>query len=282
MEHTIDLHTHTTFSDGSMNPEELVGYACEKNLKAIAITDHDCIDGVKHLFESSYIPPKEIEIVQGIELSSKIQGFEIHILGYYFDVNSEMLHRKLHYLEQTRIERNLKMIQRLQEQNIDISAEEMSFDDCRSISRAHMADLLVKKGYSSDYHMAFGQYLSSQGKAYVERERLSPKDSIETIRNAGGLTFLAHLNQIDCSKDELYTICRELKNNGLCGIETFYSEYDPYWYACCSDIQQKFDFLACGGSDFHGTYKKGLDLGVGYGMLQVPYHLLQTIKKARQ
>ncbi|NBL00624.1 MAG: PHP domain-containing protein [Erysipelotrichia bacterium] len=282
MEYTIDLHTHTTFSDGSMTPEELVGYACEKNLKAIAITDHDTIDGVKRLLESSYVPPKEIEIVQGIELSSMIQGFEIHILGYYFDLNNDMMNRKLYYLEQTRIERNLKMIRRLQELNIDISDEEMSFDDCRSISRAHMADLLVKKGYCLDYQMAFNQYLSSRGKAYAERERLSPKDSIETIHNAGGLTFLAHLNQIGCSEDELYAICQELKNIGLSGIETYYSEYDPYWSSFCSDIQQKYNFLACGGSDFHGTYKKGLDLGVGFGKLRVPYHMLQTIKKARQ
>jgi predicted metal-dependent phosphoesterase TrpH len=278
MEHMIDLHAHTTFSDGSMSPVELIEYACKKQLKAIAITDHDCVDGIRHLQKINYVPCKEIEIVPGIELSSKISGHEIHILGYFLDVNHPGLHKKLELLKKTRAERNLKMLQRLQMQKIDISEEEISVKGSHSISRAHIASLLVKKGYVPDYKTAFNQYLSSHGSAYVERERLTPKDSIETIQKAGGLAFLAHLNQIDADKDELYTICQTLKGYGLCGIEAYYSEYDNNWNALCAGILKRFDFLATGGSDFHGTHKPGLDLGVGYGRLKIPYSLLQSIK----
>lgn len=281
MERFIDLHAHTTFSDGSMTPEELIAYACEKKLAALAITDHDTVAGVKHLMEADFRPSKEIEIVPGIELSSKIKGFEIHILGYYIDPGHPGLTKTLRHLKDTRAERNVKMARRLMEMKVPITEKDLRKENGGAISRAHMADLLVKKGFAPDYNTAFDRYLSSHGLAYVERERLSPRLSIEAITQAGGVAVLAHLNQITSDQDELISICKTLKGYGLKGIEALYCEYDEGWEAFAAGLIRKLGLLPAGGSDFHGTFKPDLDLGSGYGSLKIPYSFLEGIKKAR-
>ena len=277
----IDLHTHTCFSDGSMSPDKLIDLACEKGLQAIGITDHDTVDGILALRRAAYKPPGEIEVVAGIELSSEIFEQEIHILGYFVNPLKSGLTSALGHLKETREARNLQIIERLNTLGVAIGIDDLPAGASRSLSRAHIAQALVERGYSQSINEAFSHYLSAKvGIAYIRRERLHYGDVIGLIHEAGGLAFLAHLNQITCKEDELYTMCKTLKQAGLDGIEGYYSEYGEDWQKMCAALMSQFHFLSSGGSDFHGAYKKGLQLGTGFGGLHVPYVVLERMKQA--
>lgn len=277
-ERFIDLHTHSTASDGSMSPAELVRHAKEKGLAAIALTDHDTVDGVAEaLKEGARIG---IEVIPGIEISADFKP-EMHILGYFPNINvyTEII-KELDEIKQGREVRNKKIINRLNELGIDIKLDEVkeaAFGDI--LGRPHIARVLLNKGYVRSIDEAFDKYLSKDGLAYFKRFELKPQDGIGAIRNAGGLPVLAHPVLLRKTYDELDKLLAELKGFGLVGIEAVYSENSKDDTGNLMRLAIKHDLIVTGGSDFHGSFKPGLELGKGRGNLEVPYELLEKLKR---
>ncbi len=271
----IDLHTHSTCSDGTLTPTELVHRAKECGLAAIALTDHDTVAGLPEAVTAG--ADRGVEVVPGIELSARFDG-ELHILGYFIDYKDEGLRRTLREQVRSRNARNLKMLDRLGELGIRIGREELPDPSGASVTRAHIAVALVKRGYASSIREAFSRYLVKGSPAYVPRQRPTAAECIHTIRSAGGQAYLAHLNQLRLADEPLLELVKELRGLGLSGIEGLYSEYDEEWTRKCRRIAASLDLKLSGGSDFHGA-NKDIRLGVGYGQLRIPYSVLEAMRK---
>ncbi|WP_349239062.1 PHP domain-containing protein [Petroclostridium sp. X23] len=277
MNQYIDLHVHTTASDGSMTPSEVVRYAAKKDLSAIAITDHDTIAGV----EEAYIVGNKVgvEVISGIEISVHDKQ-ELHILGYFVDLHSNELNITLDRLKEYREKRNPRIIEKLNGLGMDISMSEVKqIAGTGVVGRPHIAQIMVQKGYVGSVDEAFSKYLDNGKLAYVERQKLLPQDGISLIKKSGGLAVLAHPIYLRKEDDELEVLLAQLIDYGLDGIEAYYSEYP-------ADISRKYRALAkrlnlviTGGSDFHGKSKPDLDLGIGYGSLRIPYELIYDLKR---
>ncbi len=277
MDKIIDLHTHSSASDGSMTPAELVAYAKLKGLAAIALTDHDTVDGVKNaLDEGERIG---VEVIPGIEISVEYKP-EMHILGLFPDKDKYVkIKEELNAIKTGRELRNKKIINRLNELDVDITEEEvkkLAIGDI--VGRPHIARVLVAKGYARSIDDAFDKYLSKEGLAYFKRFELQPKDGIRAIRRAGGIPVLAHPVYLKQTYDQLDKLIPELKEYGLIGIEAYYSEHSNEDTGKFLRLAIKHNLLATGGSDFHGSFKSGIELGRGRGNLNVPYELLEKLK----
>lgn len=277
MDKIIDLHTHSSASDGSMTPEELVAYAKLKGLAAIALTDHDTVDGVKNaLDEGERIG---VEVIPGIEISVEYKP-EMHILGLFPEKDKYVkIKEELNAIKTGRELRNKKIINRLNELDVDITEEEvkkLAIGDI--VGRPHIARVLVAKGYARSIDDAFDKYLSKEGLAYFKRFELKPKDGIRAIRRAGGIPVLAHPVYLKQTYDQLDKLIPELKEYGLIGIEAYYSEHSNEDTGKFLRLAIKHNLLATGGSDFHGSFKSGIELGRGRGNLNVPYELLEKLK----
>lgn len=270
----VDLHTHTTVSDGSSAPEQLLKEAVKAGLSAIAITDHDRVEA-HHRLQKSDIP-EGVELVPGIEFSSEWDGVEIHILGLYIDVYHKALLDELSSLWQSREERNQKILKKFSELSIPITGEDFAGKDLKRISKAHFCSLLVQRGISKSFQEAYERFFSPGGEIHVKRDRLSAQETIFLIRCAGGGAFLAHLNQI--RSDEKEEIVKKLTDCGLCGIEGIYPEYNGKMTRFCEELAERYHLLLSGGSDYHGIYKKDILLGRGRENILVPRELLERIK----
>lgn len=275
----IDLHTHSNKSDGTDSPSELACIAAKSGLCAIALTDHDTVEGIDEAVKAS--KPLGIELVPGIEFSVKYFA-ELHILGLYIDYNDEELRRILGFLAETRKSRNEQIAERLRELGLDIKTSELPEADRSAVTRAHFAKLLVEKGYCSSKSDAYNRYLGFGAPAYVPRERLTVQECISVIHRAGGVAVLAHLNQIMLEEDmTLIKLLSDLKDMGLDGIEAMYSEYDNKFSQKCIGYANIYDFIITGGSDYHGDNKDNL-IGVVNENEKVPVKLLNKIKKYRK
>jgi predicted metal-dependent phosphoesterase TrpH len=279
MNRIIDLHTHSIASDGSMSPAQLVRHAKDKGLAAIALTDHDTVEGVcEALDEGNRIG---IEVIPGIEISTRYKP-EMHILGYFFDNDSYLsVQKELTEVRKGRENRNYKIINRLNELGFDITEEEVkaiSLSD--TVGRPHFARLLVEKGYVKTMQEAFDKYLGKGGLAYFKRNELEPIDGIKLIKKADGIPVLAHPVLLNMNYSDLDNLLMELKEYGLCGIEAIYSENSKEETGNLLRLAIKHELLVTGGSDFHGTYKNGIEIGFGRGNLKVPYELLEKLKSA--
>jgi predicted metal-dependent phosphoesterase TrpH len=274
----IDLHTHTTHSDGSASPEELIARASAKCARSIAITDHDTVDAFAEAWAAA--DRFGIEFVPGIEISADFSPGTMHILGYFIDGESPALKEKLAMLKNAREERNPEIARRLEGLGFDISYEEVSqLAGNKVVGRPHFASVLVKKGYVRNIQEAFDRLLKKGAPAYVERARLSPRDAIELIHRAGGVAVLAHPYQLKLSSDEAADeLVAELTALGLDGIEAIYSRHSPDQRSMYSEIAVRHHLLITGGSDYHGSYKPDIDLVTGLGDLEVPYALLEALK----
>ncbi len=275
----IDLHTHSIASDGSMSPAELVRHAKEKGLAAIALTDHDTVDGVAEALEEG--AKTGVEVIPGIEISVDYKP-EMHILGYFTDVTGyTKIKQELEAIKNGREVRNRKIINRLNELGIDITLDEVKNITLGEITgRPHIARVLMTKGHVKTIDEAFDKYLSKEGLAYFKRFELKPIDGIRAIKNAGGLAVIAHPVFLRKSYQEMDLLLKELKGYGLAGIEAYYSENSKEDTGNFLRLAIKHELLVTGGSDFHGTFKPGLELGQGRGRLQVPYELLEKLRKA--
>ncbi|MBR2957304.1 MAG: PHP domain-containing protein [Clostridia bacterium] len=273
----IDLHTHSTCSDGSMTPTELVKHAAENGICAIALTDHDTVSGVEEAVRAG--ERYGVEVVPAIEFSVKSQT-ETHILGYFIDIHNPRLKEILGEIIEKRIERNVMTAKLLKDLGFDVTLEEAaSLAPGGVIGRAHFARVMMNKGYVSSVKEAFEKYLSSDKPAYFGNQKLEAKTTIEAIHSAGGVAFLAHPHLIKISDEELEKYLNELKSYGLDGLEGYYTDYDE-------EMQEKFQAMAkrhglklSGGTDFHAAMKPHISIGKGTGNMVIPYSVLEQIKE---
>lgn len=280
----IDLHVHSTASDGSLKPSELVNYAVAKNLSYFALTDHDTVDGIDEALKEAdrinyYANEKIISVIPGIELSSEYNGRDIHILGLNLDYKNEYFSAQIEAFRKTRNERNDKMILLLQEYGFNITPDliQKRFGSDTVITRAHYAILMVEGGYVRDKDTAFSKYLNPGCPCYVPRTKVSVSDAVKLILSADGKPVLAHPLLYKLSPDELETLVKLLKKDGLLGIEAIYSLNRQDDEARMKSLAAKYGLFITGGSDFHGTAKPNLELGTGYGNLYIPEELLKNI-----
>lgn len=278
----IDLHVHSNFSDGTLSPAELVDLAIEKNLAAMALTDHDCIDGIGELNKALADKDTQVdlELIPGVELSTDWSNRDIHIVGLYIDTeNKEFLSYLKEFLA-ARDTRNHKMCDALRQgEGFDITYEKLvkAFEGS-VITRAHYARYLMDKGYVKSRDEAFIRYIGDGKKYYIPRQKQTPFEGIELIHKAGGMAILAHPVLYWFGKEKLDTLVKTLKEAGLDGIEATYSTYTPADERDIKALAKKYDLLLSGGSDFHGSNKPLIDLGSGMGHLFVPKEYLDKIK----
>ena len=240
---TVDLHAHTTASDGSYTPAELVRYAKEKGARL------------------------GIRVIPGIELSTRVGGCDVHMVALFINCKNKALIRKLEEMAARRRERNLNMVDKLQAAGFRIGRADLeSLGTGKIIARGHIAQILIDRGYASNLKEALLKYLSKGGPGYAPKEAPAPEECIRLAHEAGGLVFVAHLHQIDpASRENCVRICRQLLKAGADGA--------------AESLAQEYGCLRSGGSDFHGRLKKGLDLGSGYGDLAVPYEFVEAMEE---
>lgn len=275
----IDLHLHTTFSDGSLPPAEVLALAHKAGVTALAITDHDITDGIPEAMQAG--AELGIEVIPGIEISSQWEDGELHILGYFLDWKDPVLNRHLAGLRAGRHRRNPLMIQKLNELGLDITYKEVrALAGSESVGRPHIARVLMDKGYVQSAKEAFDRYLGNGKPAYVRRELPEPAEAIGWIRAAKGIPVLAHPTWVRLDETSLLKLCETLKASGLMGIEVHYSTHKRAQTAEYLNIARRLDLLVTGGSDFHGLTKPDIEVGVGRGGLKVPSKLLEPLRAA--
>jgi len=274
----IDLHTHTTHSDGSATPEELVAMASAVRARAVAVTDHDTVAALAEARAAAH--RFGIEFVAGIEISAEYSPGVMHILGYCIDDESAALAAKLDDLKKAREERNPKIAHRLRTLGFDISYDEVaSLAGNVVVGRPHFARLMIEKGYVASMQEAFDRFLKKGAAAYVEKARLSPAESIALIHDAGGVAVLAHPYQLKLSSyEEADRLVGELADLGLDGVEAVYSRHSAAERASYTEIAARNGLLITGGSDYHGSYKPDISIVTGLGDLDVRYELLESVK----
>ncbi|MDO4530609.1 MAG: PHP domain-containing protein, partial [Bacillota bacterium] len=263
----IDLHAHSTASDGTLFPAEVANLARSVGLSAIALTDHDTIDGLAEFQEEG--KKLGIETIAGIEFAAlweKHHRPEIHIVGLGFDPQHPLLQERMQEIQESRTLRNKKMCEKLTSIGLSVSPEEVAANaGGEIITRAHFANVLLQKGYIHKKEDAFARYISPGLPGYVEREFLTPARCIQTIKDAGGAAVLAHPTLYGLNEAALEELCAELISYGLDGIECLYSTYSSAETKMISRITEKFCLLPSGGSDFHGKNKPNIHLGSGHG-----------------
>mgnify|MGYP002855702338 CR=1 FL=1 len=279
----VDLHTHSTCSDGTFTVKELIDYAHEKDLAAIALTDHDTTKGLDEAISYCGENYPDMEFVPGIEFSTVNEGKDIHIVGLYINHHNTEFADSLQRFKNSRTERNIKMCDKLKnEAGIDITYDDLleAFPNT-SITRAHYAKYMLEKGYVNSRQEVFDKYIGDHCPYFVPRENILPEQAIQQILIAGGIPILAHPVLYHMSDARLDALVARLKAAGLMGIEAIYSTYKAYEERQIKELAAKYDLLISGGSDFHGANKKGIDLGIGFGSLFVPEEVLAAIKAAR-
>lgn len=272
----VDLHLHTTVSDGALRPEELVKAAAAAGIRVIAITDHDSVDGVKEAERASAGLP--IEVIPGIELSSSQNGEEIHVLGYFLDTDDPRLRDALCRLQEDRWTQARAMVARLGELGYPLDWTRVSaIAQGQSIGRPHIAKALVERGVVASVDEAFSRFLRRGGPAYAPGRKLLPQDAVSMIKAAGGVASLAHpiIVGADDYRLDLERLVPALAEAGLGGIEVYYKRYTPEIRASLLAMAARYRLIPTGGSDFHGG---GVVADAELGAVDVP---LETVEMLR-
>lgn len=280
----IDLHIHTTASDGTLTPQEIISQAIKLGLKAIAITDHDTLAGSKQALNAG--KPPTLEFLTGVEISAAPPPFyagsgSFHLLGYSIRLDDPPLNHALAELRQARKNRNPAIIKRLNEQGIAIALEEVQREaGTGQVGRPHIGQVLVKKGVVKSMDEAFDRYLGTNGSAYVDKFRIECSHAIELILNAGGIPVLAHPGLLNCKTDDQFDkLIAGLKEMGIQGVEVFYSEHTQEQTRLFSDLARNHDLVMTGGTDFHGAIQPEIALGTGKGGLFVSYKVFEKLTR---
>lgn len=273
---SIDLHVHSTISDGSMAPAELVALAARQHLKAIALTDHDSMEGCAEALAAGEL--HGVEVVPGVELSVSFGEKNLHLLGYFCDANHPALQAGLLRLQEGRGERNKAILKKLESLDIWISYRELcNIAGPGLCGRPHIARLLVKKGYVRSMDEAFSRFLASSGSAYCSRFIFSVQEALSLLHNAGGLTVLAHPGQISNDSKVIEKMLYELIDFGLDGVEIFYPTHSRQFRQNLLRFAKQNRLLITGGSDYHGSIRPGTSLAGGK-KVRVPAELLEMLK----
>ncbi len=276
----IDLHVHSNRSDGTFSPAQLVELALQKGLRAFALTDHDTVAGIAEAMDAA--AGTSVEVVPGIEFSTRYLEKEIHIVGLDFDWKSPAFAERLRHFQDSRSVRNEIMIQKLQHDGFDISMEQMqeAFGDA-VCTRAHIARYLADQGYVSEIPEAFARLIGEGCPYYVPREKVTPMQAVRLIFQCGGIPVLAHPMLYHLAPDDMDTLLRELKKAGLMGIEALYSTHSAADENLVRLMAKQHGLLISGGSDFHGANKPDIELGTGRGNLRIPGHILTNLRDRR-
>lgn len=276
----IDLHIHSTASDGSLSPVEIIETAEKAGLRAISITDHDTVEGSAEALRHQH--SSGVEVLPGIEVSVGFDPGTMHILGYLIRLDDLSLRQALKDVQKGRAGRNLQIVKKLQDLGADISHDEvLKVSGGGQTGRPHIAQVLVKKKVVQSIDEAFSKFLKKGRPAYAERYRLLPVEAIQTILQAGGVPVLAHPFTLN-SKTEggLDRIVAELKQDGLKGVEVYYPSHGPDLTAQYERIAHRHGLLVTGGTDFHGVITPWIHIGIGSGDMRIPYRLVEELKKA--
>lgn len=286
----IDLHTHSTCSDGSMTPRELIRHAKSSGLEAVALSDHDGIDGVADALDEG--KKLGLEVVPAVELSVQSKT-ETHILGYYIDIHDPKMHSELAEAKKVRMQRNYEYSAKLKKLGFDISVEDAAkasgWDGASPlgdvlIARAHFARVMYDRGYVPSVKNAFDTYLANGCPAYSSLQYFTPEQGVELIKSTGGMAFVAHLHLIRMTDGETIEFLKRLKAVGLDGIEGYYNEYTPEMARKYQNMAKDLGLLISGGTDFHGAMKPHIAIGTGQSSnpIEIPYSVLENIKKEHQ
>ena len=277
----IDLHIHSTFSDGMLRPAELVDLSISQGLAAISITDHDTAAGTVEAIERGR--EKGVEVISGIEISSWHNDTSMHILGYYFNFMDRQFNSRLQLLQEGRETRNTRIVENLKKLGIKVdSSELLQYSEYGQTGRPHIARLLVDKGVTGSVDSAFKQYLRRGAAAYAERFRFSARDAIAMIRDAGGIAILAHPASLDPTLRSIPALLKDLCRVGLGGVEVYYPSHSPKAVAALVKMADEFDLLLTGGSDFHDMERSGANANEWLYKNHIPYDLVAAMKKSRE
>ncbi len=273
-----DLHTHSVFSDGKYTPTELIDEAVEKGISAIALTDHNTIDGIEEFLTAA--KGKNINAIAGVELSTEYNGKELHLVGLFIPrENLEKVTDKVASYREKKQEANLRTIERLISDGYKISYENVMANATNgNINRVHIANELIKKGYINSVKEGFSTLLSAKGKYYSPPERMKTDDAVAFLKSINAKSVLAH-PFLDLDEKELEEFIIQMKPKGLCAIETHYSTFDEETTKKAVEIAIKTGVKQSGGSDFHGSNKPLISLGSGMGNLEVPYEFVESLLK---
>ncbi|MCP4229577.1 MAG: PHP domain-containing protein [bacterium] len=274
----IDLHIHTTASDGSYTPRGIVEMALDAGLAAIAITDHDTTSGSTEALAAG--EEFGLEVIPGIELSVNHGERSFHMLGYFIDPDDVSLNERLKEVRRFREERNPRIIAKLNELGMEITIEEaLAKASGDTLGRPHIAAVLLEKDYVKNNQEAFDKYLAKGAAAYVERDRITSAEAIELITGAGGVAVLAHPGIYELSDEELDGVVSGLAEAGLQGIEVIYPEHTREIERKYHNIAERYGLAVTGGTDFHGKIKPDIKLGTGFGPTRIYYEYLDELKK---
>lgn len=276
----VDMHTHSSASDGTDSPAQLVAKAHAAGLAAVAITDHDTLSG---LAEGQQVGRElGIEVVRGCEISTGTELGELHILGLWLSENPQPLLNRLCWLRERRGERNVGIVKILQDIGYDITMEEvLAAAKGESVGRPHIAEVLIRKGFAKDARQVFKEFLGSRGKAYLPKTVLEPEESVSLLASSGATVCLAHPLLWKAPAGWLDTMVARLKDYGLSAIEAYHSEHSEADVRTCLALAKRFDLGVSGGSDYHGANKPTIRLGQGYGGLRVSSSVLEGLKQRR-
>lgn len=276
----IDLHTHSTFSDGSLTPEELVAEAQKAGLVAIALTDHDTTAGLERFLDACCTTT--VRGIPGVEISADFQPGTLHMLGYFVDPNHAPLEESLRWIREGRELRNAQILEKLQRLGLNVTWEEVkSYAGEDVVGRPHFAQALVARGYVKTKDEAFERFLGKGKPAYADRRRFAPEECIRLIHEAGGSAVLAHPFTLGLMDREIKEFVQRLKANGLDGIEVFYTEHTVEMTRKYAEMAKELKLIATGGSDFHGALAPDVRLGRGFGNLVVSDSVLNELDALR-
>ena len=276
----IDLHCHSTFSDGSLTPEQLADEAVKAGLAALALTDHDTVAGLPRFLAAA--EGKSFRAVPGVELSVDCSSGVMHMLGYWMDTGNPELVRQMEWIRNGRDMRNRTMLEKLNALGFAMTWDEvqaMAGEDV--VGRPHFGQVMIQKGYAKDKNEVFDKWLGDGKPGYADRPRLTAEVAVALIRQAGGVAVLAHPFSLRISKDALASLFIELAAAGLAGVECYYSEHSAELTREYLAMAKQANLVPTGGSDFHGEVSPGIRLGVGFGGLNVPDEALAQLEARR-
>ncbi|MCA1959929.1 MAG: PHP domain-containing protein [Desulfomonile sp.] len=275
----IDLHVHTTASDGTLSPTALVGLAAQKGVTALAITDHDTLEGVEEGIAAGAV--KGVEVIAGVEMSARWKRGIFHILGYFIRTDCPALVAALERLKRAREERTHKILANLRDLEVHVSPEEVNAQASGGVTgRPHIARVLALKRYVSTMQEAFDRYLRSGRPAYVEKKKLEPVEILNLISEAGGLPVIAHPHTlVEDGLTALEVIIQDLLPHGLQGLEVYYPKHTPEQTERFLEYARRYDLVVTGGTDFHGANKPEVELGVIPGRAPISPVLVEKLKE---